>query len=47
MNTASVEMAEVTAEVCDGTPSFVESEVDYFVDGVGRYSSWSADLVGL
>lgn len=43
----SVEMTEVAAEVCDGKPSFVESEVDYFVDEVGRYCPWSAELVGL
>lgn len=47
MDPESVEMAEVTTEVCDGTPSFVESEVDYFVDEVGRYCPWSAELVGL
>lgn len=47
MDPDGVEMAEATAEVCDGTPSFVESEVDYFVDDVGRYCPWSAELVGL
>lgn len=47
MDPNQVEMAEVTAEACDGKPSFVESEVDYFVDEVGRYCPWSAELVGL
>lgn len=47
MDPDAVEMAEATAEVCDGRPSFVESEVDYFVDEVGRYCPWSAELVGL
>lgn len=47
MDPDEVEMAEATAEVCDGRPSFVESEVDYFVDEVGRYCPWSAELVGL
>ncbi len=32
-----IEMAEMAVEACDGTPSFVEDEVDYFVDTVGRY----------
>jgi hypothetical protein len=40
-----VEMAEVTIEVCDGTPSFVEANVDYFVEDVGQYCPWSAELV--
>jgi hypothetical protein len=39
------EMAEVTIELCDGTPSFVESELEYFVEDVGRYCPWSAELV--
>jgi hypothetical protein len=40
-----IDMAEFTVEVCDGTPSFVQSEVDYFVDTVGQYCPWSARLV--
>jgi hypothetical protein len=38
-------MAEFTIELCDGLPSFVESEVGYFVDTVGQYCPWSARLV--
>ncbi|MBM4429385.1 MAG: hypothetical protein FJ026_03430 [Chloroflexi bacterium] len=40
-----VHMAEMTIELCDGAPWFVESEVDYFVDTVLRYCPWSAQLV--
>ena len=40
-----IEMAEFTIEVCDGRPSFVEENVDEFVDNVGRYCPWSAALV--
>ncbi len=40
-----IEMAEVTMELCDGTPSFVEEELDYFVDTVGRYCPWMARLL--
>lgn len=43
----NIQMAEVTIEVCDGAPSFVEEEVDYFVDEVGRYCPWNAELVSL
>ncbi|HUG16901.1 MAG TPA: GerMN domain-containing protein [Thermomicrobiales bacterium] len=40
-------MAEVTMEMCDGTPAHVEDNVDYFVDTVKRYCPWSATLVGV
>lgn len=42
-----VQMAEVTIEVCDATPSYVEKNLDYFVGTVGRYCPWSAVLVDL
>ena len=42
-----IEMAEMTAEVCDGTPSYVEAHLDEFVDTVGRYCPWSARLVSV
>ncbi len=42
-----IEMAEVTIEVCDATPSFVEENLDYFVDVVKRYCPWAAVLVDL
>ncbi|MEJ2212196.1 MAG: hypothetical protein P8129_24670, partial [Anaerolineae bacterium] len=42
-----IEMAEMTAEVCDGTPSYVEEHLDEFVDTVGRYCPWSARLVSV
>jgi hypothetical protein len=43
----NIEMAEVTMELCDGLPSFVEEELDMFVEQVGRYCPWAADLVNL
>lgn len=42
-----VAMAEVTVEVCDGLPSFVEEERDRWIEEVGRYCPWSAELVEL
>jgi len=42
-----IEMAEITVELCDGTPSLVEEELDYFVETVGRYCPWSAQLVAV
>ena len=39
-------MAEVAIEVCDATPSYVEANLDYFIQ-LGHYCPWSAQLVGL
>jgi hypothetical protein len=38
-------MAEVTIEVCDGAPSYVEANLDEFVDTIGQYCPWSAELI--
>jgi hypothetical protein len=42
-----IEMAEATIELCDGTPSYVEETLDYWVDTVGYYCPWSAELIRL
>ncbi len=42
-----ITMAEVAIEVCDGLPSYVEENVDEFVERVGRYCPWAAELVEL
>jgi hypothetical protein len=42
-----LEMAEVTIELCDGRPSDVEKDLDYWVGTVGRFCPWSAALLGL
>ncbi|CAN5388626.1 hypothetical protein BH23CHL1_BH23CHL1_26890 [soil metagenome] len=39
------EMAEITIELCDGRPSYVEENVDEYVDVVGAYCPWGAQLV--
>jgi spore germination protein GerM len=41
----ATEMVEASIEVCDGRPSYVEGEVDEFVDVVEAYCPWSAELV--
>jgi hypothetical protein len=45
LDPGDIEMSEMTTEVCDGTPSYVEEHLDEFVDTVGRYCPWSARLV--
>ena len=42
-----IAMAEATIELCDGLPSYVEENVDDFVENVGRYCPWAAQLVEL
>ena len=42
-----IAMAEATIELCDGLPSYVEENVDDFVENVGRYCPWAAKLVEL
>jgi hypothetical protein len=41
-----VQMADVTTEVCDGRPSYVEAHLDEFL-AIGRYCPWTARLVSL
>jgi hypothetical protein len=33
-------LVEISAEVCDGRPSFVEEELEYWTDSVGRFCPW-------
>jgi hypothetical protein len=47
MDPEEMEMAEVTIELCDARPSFVEENLDYFVDVVRHYCPWSAELISL
>jgi hypothetical protein len=42
-----VSMAEMTAEISDGLPSYVEENLDYWVDTVKYFSPWSAMLVDI
>lgn len=36
------DLVDISTEVCDGRPSFVEEELDYWVDQVGRFCPWSS-----
>ena len=42
-----IEMADLTMELCDGAPSYVEEHLAEFTDTVGRYCPWAAQLTGL
>lgn len=42
-----IEIVDVTMELCDGAPWYVEENVDEYVDTVERYCPWGAELVDL
>lgn len=47
LDPVDIAMAELTIELCDGSPAFVESHVGEYVDVIGRYCPWGARLVSL
>src|SRR5918998_111020 len=42
-----IAMTQVAMELCDALPSYVEENVEEFVERVGRYCPWAAELVEL
>ena len=44
VNSEDIVMSELTIELCDGLPSHVEADVDYWVDTVERFCPWSAKI---
>lgn len=42
---ASVHTADLAVEVCDGRPSMVEADLDYWLDTVGAFCPWGATVV--
>lgn len=45
LDAGSIAFAEVTIELCDGCPDFVDAELAYWLETVKRYCPWSAELV--
>lgn len=39
------QLTQVAVEVCDGHPTYVSQNVDYFVEEVGRYCPWSSRVL--
>ena len=42
LDPASIEVPQAAIELCDGRPSMVQSDLDYWVDTVQSYCPWSA-----
>ncbi len=47
LDPTDVDMADVTIELCDGSPSYVQANIAEYVDVIGRYCPWGATLVAL
>ena len=47
LDPASVKMAEISIEVCDGTPSHLEKNLDYWLDTVHTYCPWGSKVVAI
>lgn len=45
VDSEDIVMADATIELCDGRPSLVEANLDEWVDVVGRFCPWGAELV--
>ncbi|MBM3939491.1 MAG: hypothetical protein FJ318_01080 [SAR202 cluster bacterium] len=41
------EIADVTIELCDSSPVYVQEHLDEWIETVGRYCPWGAELVSL
>jgi hypothetical protein len=47
IDSQDITMAEVTIELCDGTPSYLEAHLDDWIATVGYFCPWSAKLVSV
>lgn len=45
LDPASVHVADVAIELCDGRPSLVEEDVEYWLGTVKQYCPWGAKVV--
>ena len=41
----SVSFVDLTIEVCDGKPSFIEDDLDYWLNTLGTYCPWGIKIV--
>ncbi len=42
---ATVHAVDLSIELCDGRPSMVEADLDYWLDTVGQFCPWGATVV--
>lgn len=41
----TIAFADLTIELCDGCPAFVEDDLDYWLTTVGQYCPWSTEVL--
>jgi hypothetical protein len=44
---ASITAPDLAMELCDGKPSFIDPEIDYWVDTVKYYCPWGAKVISV
>ena len=42
LDPAAIEVPDVAIELCDGRPSMVQTDLDYWVETVGAFCPWAA-----
>lgn len=42
-----IQIVDVTIELCDGSPKYVEANLPEYADRIGRYCPWGARLVAV
>jgi hypothetical protein len=47
LSPSSIEVPDAAIELCDGRPSMVQADLDYWVDIVRSYCPWSARVYGV
>lgn len=47
LDPSSVRMAEVSIELCDGIPSFVEENLAYWLNTVHNYCPWGSKVIAI
>ena len=45
LDPASIAFPDVSVEVCDGCPSFIQNDLNYWLH-LGQFWPWSADIIG-
>jgi len=46
LDPATVHAPDLAIELCDGRPSMVEEDLDYWLESVGTFCPWGAKVVG-
>jgi hypothetical protein len=45
LDPSSIVISDAAIEVCDGRPSDIESDLDYWIDTVRQYCPWGSEVV--